>query len=417
MRKILVKNVGKIVSGDLKKGIIPGDAILIENGIFTGVGKENTLNTKDVESVIDARGMVVIPGLIETHAHAWMEDYYPGLQITDWMKATLLAGVTTLISARTQLMGEKAEPPFAKAMAILGQTKWAALKPGNYLKVHGGTLSLVDNLTESDIKEVAEQGVHLVSEIGVGGTSDLAKMKQYIEWCRKYGLIVSIHFGGRMVPGSFAPSAEVIIDMNPDFVAHINGGPTAPPLANAKKLVEGSQCYLECVFNNGNIKMGYEVANMLIKRGELHRLIFGTDSPTGGGWMPLGIHNLIAHLASFNGVPAQDAIACATGNSANCFKLNTGRIEVGREADLVVIDAPLDSAGKDALEAIEIGDLPGQAMVMVDGHLAALWGKATRRPRQQVLINGIEYKYESFQQFMQGEQPRLDLLLQYPKGR
>jgi len=97
--------------------------------------------------------------------------------------------------------------------------------------------------------------------------------------------------------------------------------------------------------------------------------------------------------------------------------LNTGKIEVGREADLVVIDAPLDSAGKDALEAIEVGDLPGQAMVMVDGHLAALWGKATRRPRQQVLINGIEYKFEGFQQFMQGEQPRIDLLLQYPKGR
>ena len=82
----------------------------------------------------------------------------------------------------------------------------------------------------------------------------------------------------------------------------------------------------------------------------------------------------------------------------------------------MVIDAPLDSAGKDALEAIEIGDLPGQAMVMVDGHLAALWGKATRRPRQQVLINGIEYKWAGFQQFVQGQQPSPDLLLQYPKG-
>jgi enamidase len=416
MGKILIKNIGKIVSGDLKKGIIPGDALLIENGLFAGIGKEGALDTKGVGSVVDVRGMVVIPGLIETHAHAWIEDYYPGLQIIEWMKATLLAGVTTLISARTMCMGGEPEPSFVKAMAIVGQRRWAAQKPGGYLKVHGGTLDLVDDMNENDFKEVADQGVHLVAEIGVGGTADAVQMKQYIEWCRKYGLIVSIHFGGRMVPGSFVPSPEFIIDVNPDYVAHANGGPTAPSLENARKLVEGSQCYLECIFNNGNIKMGYEIAKMLIERGELHRLIFGTDSPTGGGWMPLGIHNLIAHLASFNGVPAQDAIACATGNSADCFKLNTGKIEVGREADLVVIDAPLDSAGKDALEAIEIGDLPGQAMVMVDGRLAALWGKATRRPRQQVLINGIEYRWGGFQQFMQGHQPCPDLLLQYPKG-
>jgi enamidase len=134
MGKILIKNIGKIVSGDLKRGIIPGDALLIENGLFAGIGKEGALDTKGVESVIDVRGMVVIPGLIETHAHAWIEDYYPGLQIIEWMKATLLAGVTTLISARTMCMGGEPEPSFVKAMAIVGQRRWAAQKPGGYLK-------------------------------------------------------------------------------------------------------------------------------------------------------------------------------------------------------------------------------------------------------------------------------------------
>jgi len=43
----------------------------------------------------------------------------------------------------------------------------------------------------------------------------------------------------------------------------------------------------------------------------------------------------------------------ATGNTARVYKLPVGVIEPGREADMCIVDAPIGSVGKTALEAVE----------------------------------------------------------------
>jgi enamidase len=74
----------------------------------------------------------------------------------------------------------------------------------------------------------------------------------------------------------------------------------------------------------------------------------------------------------------------ATGNTARVYKLNRGLIAEGREADLVVMDAPLGSVGKDALSAIAAGDNPGVSLVLVDGKIVVTTSRntppATRKP-------------------------------------
>ena len=42
-------------------------------------------------------------------------------------------------------------------------------------------------------------------------------------------------------------------------------------------------------------------------------------------------------------------------------------IAAGREADLVICDAPAGSVARDALGALSAGDLPGISMVLIDG--------------------------------------------------
>ena len=83
--------------------------------------------------------------------------------------------------------------------------------------------------------------------------------------------------------------------------------------------------------------------------------------------IPLGILRNICQIASMSEVPAAVAVAMATGNTARVYGLNTGVIAPGKEADLVIMDTPMGSVGKTALEAIEAGDLPGVALVLVDG--------------------------------------------------
>jgi enamidase len=60
----------------------------------------------------------------------------------------------------------------------------------------------------------------------------------------------------------------------------------------------------------------------------------------------------------------------ATGNPAKVYdKLNRGVIAPGKEADLLIMDAPMGSVGKDALEAFKVGDLPGLSYVIIDGKI------------------------------------------------
>ncbi len=49
--------------------------------------------------------------------------------------------------------------------------------------------------------------------------------------------------------------------------------------------------------------------------------------------------------------------------------LPTILIAEGREADLVVRDAPTGSVARDAMSALAAGDLPGVSMVLIDGKI------------------------------------------------
>ena len=101
--------------------------------------------------------------------------------------------------------------------------------------------------------------------------------------------------------------------------------------------------------------------------GQLERVILGTDGPAGSGVQPLGILRMIAMLSSLGEVPAEVAFCFGTGNTARMRALDCGLVEVGRAADFTFLDRPQHGAGRTLLEAVELGDLPGIGMVMIDG--------------------------------------------------
>ena len=76
---------------------------------------------------------------------------------------------------------------------------------------------------------------------------------------------------------------------------------------------------------------------------------------------------MISMLAALGDVPAEVAMCFATGNTAKIRKLDGGLIEPGRAATFVLMDKAQHSAGKNLRESIQLGDLPGIGMVVVDG--------------------------------------------------
>jgi enamidase len=76
---------------------------------------------------------------------------------------------------------------------------------------------------------------------------------------------------------------------------------------------------------------------------------------------------MIALLSSLGNIPAELVFCFATGNTARIRHLNCGLIEVGRAADLVFMDKAQHTAGRTLLESVQLGDIPGVGMVMIDG--------------------------------------------------
>ena len=70
MSKVLLKNIGTIVSGDISNPILSADAILIEKGKIKKIGQESELAAAAADKTIDCAGTTVTPGLFDSHCPA-----------------------------------------------------------------------------------------------------------------------------------------------------------------------------------------------------------------------------------------------------------------------------------------------------------------------------------------------------------
>ena len=368
MTTVFLKNIGTIVSGDIADPILEGDGIVIQDGKIMEAGFLSGMTPEEGVKVIDCGGMTVTPGLIDSHCHVVLGDWAPRQQQVGFLDSAVHGGVTTFISAgEVHLPGRPKDPAGTKALAILASKSFSNFRPGG-AKVIGGALILEKGLTREDFAEMAREGVSVVGEIGLGSVKEPEDAAPMVKWAKEEGMTVMMHTGGTSIPGSSTVTADQVMKTGPHIASHINGGPTAVALEEAKKLIEETDIAIEIV-HCGNPKMAVDVTGICIEKDALKRMIIGNDAPSGTGVIPLGILRVINHLASLTPLRAEEAICMATGNTARIYKLNRGIIEEGREADLVVMDAPIGSVGEDALSAIEAGDVPGVAMVMVDGQI------------------------------------------------
>ena len=364
--KLAVRNIGLLLSGDLGKPFIEGDAIVAENGRITGIGKAKDLDLDGATTEIDAKGVTVCPGLIDSHVHPVFGDWTPRQSQLGWIDSFLHGGVTCMVSAgEVHLPGRPKDIVGLKALAITAQRSFSAFRPGG-VKLMAGAPVLEKGMVEADFAELAKAGVTLLGEVGLGSVKAGYEAKEMVAWARKHGIQSTIHTGGPSIPGSGLIDKDTVLEADADVIGHINGGHTALPEAHVCELCEVSKRAIELV-HNGNEKVAIAALKTAIGTRNLHRVILGTDSPAGSGVQPLGILRMIALLSGLGGLPAAEAIACATGNTARIRKLDCGLLEPGRPADLLFIDRAQHTAGKDVLKSIEAGDLPGIGMVVIDG--------------------------------------------------
>lgn len=364
--KVALINIGLMLSGDIDRPILEADTIVIEDGLITQVGRAKDCNTEHAKTTIDVRHTCVAPGLIDSHVHPVFGDWTPRQNQLGWIDSAMHGGVTTMISAgEVHLPGRPKDIVGLKALAITAQRAFEHFKPGG-VKVIAGAPILEKGMVEQDFIDLANAGVSLLGEVGLGSVKAGYEAKEMVAWARKHGIQSTIHTGGPSIPGSGLIDKDVILEADADVIGHINGGHTSLSVAHVCELCEKSSRAIEIV-HNGNERVAIEAAKAALALKCPHRVILGTDGPAGSGAQPLGILRMIALLSSLAGIPAELVFCFATGNTAKVRALKSGLIEVGRAADFVFMDRAQHTAGKTLLESVQLGDIPGVGMVMIDG--------------------------------------------------
>jgi len=364
--KLVIRNIGLLLSGDLAKPILDADALVAVEGRISAVGRVGDLDLSGATTTIDANGVALAPGLIDSHVHPVAGDWTPRQSQLGWIDSCLHGGVTTMVSAgEVHTPGRPRDIVGLKAMAIYAQRCFTSFRASG-VKVHAGAPVIEPGMEEKDFAELAGAGIRYLGEVGLGGVKDGPTARKMVAWARKYGINSTIHTGGPSIPGSGLIDKDIVLEADTDVIGHINGGHTALPDDQIHCLCEQCSRGLELV-HNGNERAALVTLRAAKELKQLDRVILGTDAPAGSGVQPLGILRMISMLSSLGDVPAEIAFCFATGNTARLRALDCGLIEIGRAADFVFLDRAQHSAGKTLLESVQLGDLPGVGMTVIDG--------------------------------------------------
>jgi len=363
--KTAIVNLATIVTGDWRRPFAKGDSILMNKGRITKVG---TITARDIETcdvVLDADGMTAMPGMIDSQVHVAFADYTPRQRTIGFLESYLHGGTTTSITAsEVHVPGRPTDPEGVKALAVTAKKCFDNYRPGG-MRVHAGAIILEPGLTQADFDEVAAMGVW-IAKAGFGAVKTPFEYSPMVRMAQKAGMIVNVHTGGASIPGSSPITGDHLLDMRPDVSFHINGGPVAMPDADFPRIVHESDIALQ-ICQAGNIRTALLCLELAVEADQYDRFLIATDTPTGTGVMPLGMIKSVVEMACLSRHSAEMMIAAATGNVAKVYRLDNGFIKRGKDADVLVVDAPLGGSRGTALEAIKHGDYPAIAACFTEG--------------------------------------------------
>ncbi|WP_440956382.1 amidohydrolase family protein [Methanosarcina sp. Mfa9] len=366
MADIIIKNAYVLTmdpeAGDLKQG-----TVVVEDGKITEIG-ESTGESAD--TVIDAKGSVLMPGLVNTHTHAGMtlfRGYADDLQLAEWLQGHIWP-------AEAQL----------RASDVYAGSMLACLE-----MIRSGTTSFADMyfFMDETAKAVEEAGLRAALSHGMielwneeKGAADLKEGKRFVrEW--------KDAASGRITPmyGPHAPNTcsqefltKVREEADKDGVGiHIHVLETEAELNEMKgRYGKCSVNMLEdigffgpdvlaahCVWlSDGDIeilrKRGVNVShnavsNMKLASGiaPIHKMLdkgvnvtLGTDGCASNNnldiFEEMKTAALLHKVNTFDPtvLPARKVLEMATVNGAKVIDPETGMLKVGKKADMILVD-------------------------------------------------------------------------------
>src|SRR5579864_720510 len=285
---------------------------------------------------IDARGKLVVPGLIDIHTHAARAKEGPALCLADGVTGWIDAGSQGADKIGETIAVAKSAPQQCRVLINIGRA--GILPEGDTMDLSHADVSAAREAIGRNRDMIA--GVKARLSRDVAGANDFEVLRRAQEVASSFNLPVMIHMGQTV-----SPLPRLIALLKPgDVVTHM----FAPP---PNSIIDDSGHILPEVmaarrrgvwFDLGNGRAGHlrwDIADSVLKAGFLPDT-FSTDwTPEGRAAGVIDFENVMSKFLML-GMLLDQVIACATSTASRTFPVFRGRgtLKVGAPADVAVLE-------------------------------------------------------------------------------
>jgi dihydroorotase len=323
----------------------------------------------DVGQAIDARGKLVVPGLIDIHTHAARTGEGPALVLSDGVTGGIDAGTQGADRIGETVAVARTSPQQSRVLVNIGRA--GILPDGDTMDIARADTGALRDAIANNRDVVA--GVKARLSAAVTGDNDDEVLRRAQEVATSFNLPLMIHMGQsrsplprlleRLKPGDivthmFAPPPNSIIDDN---------GRILPDVLAARR----RGVWFD-VGNGRNGHMRWDIVEGVMQAGfwpDTFSTDWNVQSPSTG---VVDLPNCLSKLLSF-GMTVPEAIARATVNAARIFDVfrDRGTLNVGAVADIAVLE--LRSGTFDFLDNYENKNPGGQRLFPSGTVLGGRW--------------------------------------------
>jgi dihydroorotase len=290
----------------------------------------------DATEILDARGKLVVPGLIDIHTHCGRSADGPGLVLQDGVTGWIDAGSSGADGIAEVVAIARKSPQQCRVLVNIGRR--GVMPDGDTMDLARADVAAAKNAIARDGDMIV--GVKARLSRDVAGPNDYEVLRRAQEVAVNFGLPVMIHMGQTISP--FSKLVDLL--KRGDIVTHM----FAPP---PHSIVDDSGRILPEVlaarrrgvwFDVGNGQTGHmrwDTIETIMKTG-FWPDTFSTDwngnSRTTG---VIDLPNCMSKLLGY-GMTVNQAVACATWNPSRIFPVfnDRGTLNVGAPADVAVLE-------------------------------------------------------------------------------
>jgi len=327
----LIIKGGRVIDPSL--GIDAVRDVAIAGGRIAAVDVEIAAQGADV---LDARGKLVVPGLIDIHTHAGRAKESPALCLKDCVTGFIDAGSLGADRIDDAAAVARGAPNLGRVLINIART--GVLPDGELMDFGRADVALARGGIARNRDMVV--GVKARLSIDVAGDNDLEALRRAQEAAAPFDLPVMIHMGQTVSP----MRAVLALLRRGDIVTHMYA-----PAPNG--ILDGTGRVLPDVFaarrrgiwfdfGNGTIgHVRWDVAKAAMAQGfapDTFSTDWNTMSRTTG---VIDFPNVMSKFLMF-GMPLDQVIACATVNAARVFDAfnDRGTLNVGAPADVALLE-------------------------------------------------------------------------------